>query len=253
MTSVLLPSAEDPLVVVSALEREVAPLRRLLATSRSARREDGGWWRLGARRMMVEVVGVGDEAARRGAERLGLEAREAGTLLIVGLAGAATESLRSGELRWVDRAVRARQRAGGLQVEPARGVDLAKPRGARGDRTLLASVDRLLLQPEQKRGLAAALPGEHHLLVDLETWTLAAIAHEAGWQVGCLRVISDEARERLPSILERGWRTDGGYSESAVARGLLTRPWQLPGLLRLARRARVGSERLAAELVEVLT
>jgi adenosylhomocysteine nucleosidase len=80
--------------------------------------------------------------------------------------------------------------------------------------------------------------------VDMESHQAAGVALEAGVPFCAIRVVADPAGRAIPSAALRGMRPDGSINSGAVVFALLSRPWQLPALIRLGRDSKRGFEAL---------
>ena len=83
------------------------------------------------------------------------------------------------------------------------------------------------------------------LAVDLESGAVARACTEANKPFAVLRAIADPASRTIPPTALKGITASGRMNPFAVARGLLARPADLPGLVRLGGEARVALEALA--------
>lgn len=102
----------------------------------------------------------------------------------------------------------------------------------------------VVLGPQEKSQAAARWNAD---LVDMEATAVAQSAQQRGLRFRAIKVISDEAEDRLPDM-SRFTNPQGGIREAAFAGSLLLRPWELPAALRLGRRATQASHVLAREL-----
>jgi len=94
----------------------------------------------------------------------------------------------------------------------------------------IATVETPVTSPAAKARLAARTAA---LAVDMESGAVLRAATEAGLPAVVLRVVLDPADRAIPAAALAGG--PGGGSPAAVAAALARRPWELPGLLRLAR------------------
>jgi hopanoid-associated phosphorylase len=88
---------------------------------------------------------------------------------------------------------------------------------------------------------AATTPAEKHRLaqggamaVDMESGAVAKVAAAAGVPFAVLRVIADPADRALPPSALLGLDVHGDAAAWPVIKSLATRPWDLPGLIRVA-------------------
>ena len=80
--------------------------------------------------------------------------------------------------------------------------------------------------------------------VDMESAAVAAVAAHASLPFVALRVIVDPARRAIPQSALNGLGPNGEQRPLAVLAALLTRPGDLPGLIRLGRDTARGMRRL---------
>jgi len=96
----------------------------------------------------------------------------------------------------------------------------------------IAGVDAPLLGPAGKAALHARTGA---LAADMESHVVAVAAQAAGVPFAVLRAVADPADRRVPAWALVGLGPDGALRPLAVLRGLVSRPGDLPALLRLAR------------------
>lgn len=199
-------------VVLFALEREVAPFRRLVG-------RDG--------RAELVHCGVGSASAARALDAL--LPRRPGLVLLAGFSGALAPDLGVGRLVVAD-AVKAPDGATYPVTHP-----LTVPGAIAGP---IVATDQIVVTAAAKRDLRERTGA---LAVDMESATVARRCQEAGVPFACLRVVSDDAANDLPPEL------DGIFTDGRLRVGrLLAAAWRRPGLLRDLLRLR-GATRLAAE------
>lgn len=229
--------------LLAPMPSELRPLARMLGLA-PRQRGDGPSLLAGhsGRDGRVEVVaattGIGMRAAARAAERI-LEAGPVDHLVVVGVAGGIGPSVAVGDL-----------------VVPECVLDLAsggehrpRPLGAVAPRGILASSDVLLADPAQAAGLAA----RGVVAIDMETAAVAAICEARGCPWSVFRAISDRADDGSTDAAVLALAgPDGRPRAGAVARLLLTQPWRIPQLLRLARGLRLSTTTAAAAAVRAL-
>jgi adenosylhomocysteine nucleosidase len=240
----------EMIAIVAAMPEELAPLRERARGHRplyfpDEKPLDVTTAALGGRVVAMAVTGDGERNARRGAEAL-VSTISVKRLIIVGIAGAASDDLQPGALVV---AHEVHHESGGSWLANPDHVTEAVRHGARPAR--LVSALRLADTPAAKRGLAAGADGA--VAVDLESAAYVAAAERAGVPWTVLRVISDAADEALPPLLNRSRDEGGGVRRGAVALGLLTEWRALPVLLRLRARLRTASVTLADTVVKILT
>ena len=89
------------------------------------------------------------------------------------------------------------------------------------------------------------------LLVDMESWALAAEADRRGIPLAVVRVVLDVAGDELAALAGAVDTTTGDIDPWRAARALLPRPWTWPTALQLARQQGEAAARLT-EAVSVL-
>jgi adenosylhomocysteine nucleosidase len=82
--------------------------------------------------------------------------------------------------------------------------------------------------------------------VDMESFAIASVAIEQGVEFAVARVVVDTAADSLPRSVLQATDRRGAVNYASLAAGLIRRPADLPGLLRLARRYRVALRSLRA-------
>jgi len=187
------------------------------------------------------VGGVGSERAAR-ACRLLLDGHRPRLVISAGFAGALAADIERGTLVAPHTAVRAGHEA--IQLAP---LDSA----AAGRRLTIITVDHVASTVGEKQQLAADTGAD---VVDMETWTVAQAALDAGVPCRCLRVVSDAAADALPPEITRlteaasPWRRLG-----AALRTVGSRPAAAADLWKLYERAVVDSRALADALEREVT
>ncbi|MAG57869.1 MAG: hypothetical protein CMJ83_16415 [Planctomycetes bacterium] len=217
---------DDRPLFIAAIEEEIAPLRRRLASANDPRE--------------VTVVGDGAVRAARGlARELDARSEPPAAIVVVGFAGALATDLVVGT---VTTAVTVREGRSAVLVPDPEWRARAEAAGA--SPCTLISAPRLIATPEDRRTLRAA----HHPppeVVDLETAALIGVSVERGLPWCVLRAITDAASDALPTSLVRAEREDGSINRGRVVRGALLRPWTIPSLWDLRHRARTAAAALA--------
>ena len=177
--------------------------------------------------------GMGAEAARRAFA----QAETAGPIDIVlsaGWAGALRDSLAPGETY-----------AASTVIDAQTGERFAlAPRA--GGHILVTTAH--VARAEEKRRLAATYGGA---LVDMESATIARLAHMRGIPAVCLKAVSDGPAERLPDF-NRFLAPTGQMRMPAFIAHALLHPGFWPALLRLGRASSRGSRTLASAILAFL-
>jgi hopanoid-associated phosphorylase len=95
----------------------------------------------------------------------------------------------------------------------------------------LLGIDRVIVEPHEKRALFASTGA---VAVDTESHIAALMARERELPFACLRIVADPAHRKVPNAAMSGLRDDGRAYPAGVARALLRRPHETPGLMALA-------------------
>lgn len=195
----------------------------------------------GGLEVFAATTGIGMGPAARVAERL-LDRGPFERVLVVGIAGGIGPGVTVGDLVVPELVV---DLASGAEHRPS-------PLGEGVPRGVLATSDELVVDREavarlERRGVVA---------VDMETAAIAAVCERRGCAWSVFRGISDRADDGSvdPAILALAG-PDGDGDPAAVARFVLTRPWRIPRLVRLARGMRAAADvaaRAAARALESL-
>jgi adenosylhomocysteine nucleosidase len=208
--------------IVAALEREIGPLVR---NWKSANREHSGRsFRFFEFEQRVAVCGgIGAQAARRATEAV-ISLYKPHLVLSVGFAGALDGSLQVGQV-----------------FEPRLVIDAGD-----GSRTDTGAGSGVLVSfasvagPEQKARLASAYQAQ---AVDMESASVAKGAEAHGLRFAAVKVVSDDASFRMPS-LERFLRSDGSFASRSFALHAALRPWTWGVIFRLAQNSAKASQQL---------
>jgi len=108
--------------------------------------------------------------------------------------------------------------------------------------TPIAGSDVLVPDAAAKTALLAATGAA---AVDMESQVVARHARRLGVPFAVLRAIADTADEAVPPAAAHGLDEAGNPAPLRVMLGLLRRPQDLPGVIRLARRSRAALSALA--------
>jgi len=223
--------------IVFALGIEADAFERL-AVGRITTRTAGGQIHQGlvaGRRIAWSVGGTGGSAAARAA-RLLVAGHRPGILVTAGFAGGLVAKIERGAVVRPHRVVTA---SGGGPLALAGPSAESISHGP-----TICSVDRVIATPEEKRALAAASGAD---LVDMETYAVATVAHDAGLQCVAIRVVSDAADDVLPHEVTLLARPQSPLRRLGTAVGMLgRRPGAAVDLWRTWERAVVDGRTLAA-------
>jgi len=108
---------------------------------------------------------------------------------------------------------------------------------------LIQGETEIIATAERKAQLFAASGA---LAVDLESEAVADACHAAGKPFAVIRAVADPANRCLPSLALDALDADGRPLPMKVAAGLLRRPFELPGLIRVGLDSRAALSTLAA-------
>jgi nucleoside phosphorylase len=201
----------------------------------------GAVGRLEGTPVVLGRTGDGARNAERGARTL-LDLYPVSCIIIVGLAGGLTASLRPGcvlAAREVVDEDRPAPRPDAAWLERAMGASGAIP-------AIFVSTPGLLCTASAKTEARGRLPRGAIAAVDLETATFARIAAARGLPYLALRTVSDPAEESLPLDFNDLRDASGAVDRRRVVIRAILRPRLIPPLWRLHRRMAQCSENLAA-------
>jgi nucleoside phosphorylase len=233
------------IAIVAAMSEELAPLVARIRARRAPSPSVGLFEaRVAGRDVALAVTGDGARNARVGAAAL-IGRGGVDRLVVVGIAGAASEDLHPGALVVAEEV--AAEAGASWRADPT-SVEVAISRlGARASRVI--SARDIADTPTAKRRLAG---GRAAVAVDLESATFVEAAVGAGVPWTVLRVISDGVDEALPPLLNRARDGGGAVRRGAVALGLLGQPAALPVLMRMRGRLRDAGGALADAVERLL-
>ncbi|MDY0873367.1 phosphorylase family protein [Dongia rigui] len=184
----------------------------------------------------IIVAGGGHaEATKRKVEALVVGGAEA--LVSFGIAGALDPDLEPGDLVIADDVVLADGRR--LSCDPDWRRRILQKVAAQGGTVAGRSV------AAATRAEKGALFGETGAVaVDMESHHVAEAAERHGLPFIVIRAIADTASDTLPEAALKGLNEEGRPAIGAVLLSLLLKPWQLPGLIRVALRSRTAMNAL---------
>lgn len=217
------------IAILAALPRELRPLVRDWPVQTHSRK--AGFMIAECEHAIAVCAGMGRERVTRALE-LAESRGSLSEILSVGYAGALREGLRKLQGYWPS-----------VVIDARTGERYTCPEGS----GTLVTMDRVV-GANEKPLVAARWNAD---LVDMEAATVARLARMRGLRFRALRVVSDEAGDRLP---EMNGFTDarGGFREAAFAACIALRPWLLPVAFRMGRNAAQGSRTLAQILRKVI-
>jgi adenosylhomocysteine nucleosidase len=213
-----------PILVVAALERELAPLAR--------RRRPA---------IQLLVTGEGRVNAKRALEPA-IEAMNPRAVVGIGFAGGLSPSLGVADLVIAQRVI---GESGTIDATPglvAAAAEIGLDRVLTG---VAITVDEVICEAEAKARLSETIAGEPIAVVDMESIVLAEVCGHRGLPFIVVRAVTDLLEEDLPVNFNRCRDADGRVSEMRVLKEAMRRPGSLAGLRELNRRAGVCAGRLA--------
>ena len=221
------------------MRSELRPLVRTLSLKRARSGDDAILsGAVGQVDVVATTTGIGTRAAARAAERV-LDSTRIDHLIVVGIAGGIGPTVDIGDL-----------------VVPALVTDLST--GAEYRPTLLGStaprgtlvtsnellVDQVELARLERLGVIA---------IDMETSAIAAVCESRHCPWSVFRAISDRADDGSSDATVFGLAgPDGRPNLAALSRFLLSKPWRVPELARLARGMKLAANTAASGVVSAL-
>ena len=235
------------MVILTAVDRELLPIVRLLALQR----ERGSVWHRSTStgcEVWARFTGMGQrataDALREVAKRF-----DGAWVIHAGFAGGLDPSLRTGdviEARWIVNETGSIATLSHALPVIARDDDGAN---SRDPKQTLITVDRVISSVAQKRALwESSRAGA----VEMESFHAAVLAAELGLPLTVIRAVSDEASVTLPAEAVNWVRPDGVTDTFAAARFALTHPWRIPQLIKLGSDATKAGRALAVAVERVL-
>jgi adenosylhomocysteine nucleosidase len=223
-------------LITYAVEAEFAPWRRLRNLEKveingiAVHRAQVG-------RAMVDflVTGMGAANAHRAAEAV--MSKEYSFCIAAGFAGALKSTVKVGD---VVAAMRVQPCGSGAAAGCARNLVWdAKADGAMEIATLLTA-DHVVRTVEEKASLAPFAEA-----VDMESYSIVAVARTKKLPAVAIRVISDSFNRDLPVQLDTMVDEEGRVKVRGVVRYVTRHPLSLPALVRLGRDSRTAADALA--------
>jgi len=215
---------------VCAMPMELSPLKRRLSLHKTRIGSlDAHVGELDGRPVVAMVTGMGTSLAARGVERL-LGAMEVTRVVVVGITGAVDDETAIGALILPEVVVDA---STGAEFRPA-------PLGDGCPDGKMWTSDDLITDPAVLSGLRA----DGVVSLDMETAAIARVCDGRGIAWSVFRTISDRATDG--SVDEEVFRLsnqDGTPNAKAIASYVLRRPGRLPAMARMAKAAKMATER----------
>jgi adenosylhomocysteine nucleosidase len=221
------------------MRSELRPLVRPLCL-RPVRSGDGSILSgaVGRVEVVATTTGVGTRAAANTAERV-LDSNSVDHLIVVGIAGGIGSSVDIGDLVVPD-----------LVVDLLTGTE-HRPHlmGSTTARGTLVTSDELLVDRDELRRLER----QGVVAIDMETAAIAAVCEDRQCPWSVFRAISDRADDGSSDPAVFGLANpDGGPNWAALARFVMSKPWRVPELARLARGLHLATQAAASGAVGAL-
>ena len=214
---------ETPILIVAALDRELAPLA---SKNHPA--------------LAFLETGEGIINVERHLEPW-LEKRNARKVLSIGFAGALSQSLKAGDLVIAEEVRNASVLPDAKLLTAARRVSTDDPWIHFG---VALTSNEILCKAQSKRVLAESLADEIGA-VDMESTAIAGICGRRGLPFLIVRSITDLLDEDLPLDFNQYRNCDGRVDSKQVMKAALLRPRALRGLWQLRKRSQLCAERMA--------
>jgi nucleoside phosphorylase len=231
-------ASDRPLLIVAAMPMEV---RGLLAHLQQRQEVAAGVFsgRLEGKDLLLALTGVGPSRLE-GVLQAALE-RGPAAVLTTGLAGAIDPAVQPDVLCCAS--------SFRLSTSAAPEIHSSHALAVRAERVCFQaglpyttrpflSVQQALLTPEEKR---AAFEASGAGVVDMESYWVADLALRWETPVTGVRIVLDGADSRLPPLVQR---VDMERQTRSSAAYLAVRPWQTPGVMRLAWQTRQAARHL---------
>jgi nucleoside phosphorylase len=227
-------ASETPgaIAFICAMPMEVRPLARKLSLHPArigALRCRAG--KLGDHRVIAVVTGMGTQLAADKTTQL-LDAAPVARVVVVGITGGVDETVAIGSMVLPEVVVHA---GTGVEYRPT-------PLGDGTPAGTLWTSDALLTEPE----VIADLRGRGVVALDMETAAVAEVCERRGIPWSVFRAISDRTTDgSLDEEILHLSHQDGTPDGRAVARYLVKHPGRIPGMVGLAKGAKLATETAA--------
>ncbi len=203
--------------IVTGLAAEAACVRRAAA-------------RLPAHdRPLIFCAGASAARARAGSERLIAEGAEG--LISFGIAGALAPGLKPGALVLAESVLAPNGRRSATDGGWRQRLERRAAAAFTMTVAPLLGQDRVVASAAEKSSLFKATKA---VAVDMESHGVAAAAEAAGVPLLVLRAVADPARRAIPASASSVLAADGRLRGAALVAPLLSRPWEIIALARLA-------------------
>ena len=178
-------------------------------------------------RPLLFCAGGDTDRAYEGSHRLVDDGAE--ILVSFGIAGGLAPALKPGDLILADAVVAAGKQRWESDAAPRAPLNRALDPAAVGP---IYGASEVIRSPSEKAALHAETGA---LAVDMESRGVAQAAAETALPFLAIRVVADPAHRAIPSSALHGLDADGNRRALPVLARLLLKPWELPGLIRIAR------------------
>ncbi|MGD0313863.1 MAG: hypothetical protein ABSC90_15530 [Acidimicrobiales bacterium] len=224
---------------VCAMPMELVPLRRKLSLrKRQLAGLDVYEGSLGPRPVVATVTGMGTALATQGTERL-LAATAVDQVVVVGITGALDQATPIGSL------VRPE-----VVVDGATGAEFRpQPLGRALPAGKMWTSDSMITDAEALSGLRA----QGVVALDMETAAVAAVCQGRGIPWSVVRSVSDRTGDGVDDEIFGLSNQDGTPNPRAVVAFVAKHPGRIPAMARMARGAKLATERAADEAIAALT
>lgn len=182
--------------------------------------------RIGDTEIVATTTEIGTAGAKTAAA-LVLDEAGADHVMVVGIAGGVGPTVKIGDLIFPSVVI---DKSTGTEYQP---THLGRP-DARG--TIVTS-DDFLIDP----GAIDELTAAGVIALDMETSGVAEVCAARGCDWSVIRAISDMATDHPDDAVLNLANPDGSANTPAVAKFLLTKPWRIPQLAKLARDSKTAA------------
>jgi adenosylhomocysteine nucleosidase len=225
---------------ICAMPMELRPLARRLSLHPA---RIGGLrcraGKLGDHRVIGMVTGMGTQLAAAKTANL-LDATPVARVVVVGITGGVDETVPIGSMVFPAVVVHA---ATGAEYRPA-------PLGHGSPSGTMWTSDELLTGPE----VIAGLRGRGVVSLDMETAAIAEVCERRGIPWSVFRAISDRTTDgSIDEEIFHLSHQDGTLDGPAVARYLLKHPGRIPGMVGLAKGAKLATETAAEAAIAAVS
>jgi nucleoside phosphorylase len=194
--------------------------------------------RVGEAEVVATTTGMGMDLARRRTEEL-LDATPVDHVMVVGIAGGVGPTVAVGDVILprivVDGSTETEYRPDHLGAPVTEGT--------------IVSSDDFMVDPD----VVAALVERGVIALDMETGAVAAVCAQRGYSWSVVRSISDMASDHKDDSVLGLAHPDGSPNPSAAVKYLLTHPWRIPTLARIAKGSMTAMANAANAAKQALT